>query len=125
MDGKGVTAQDITQRVTRAATNALSVLGVNAYRSAIRVAVDVLLVVPEDAPAWKPEGATLTLAGRKGVELKVVKIWSPEPIPPGGFGARVSVEAEASAEVATGTFILKLWDASGTRAVTVDGIKFP
>jgi uncharacterized protein (TIGR02268 family) len=99
--------------------------GVIAYRSAMRVAVDVFLKVPQDAPAWKPENATLTLQGRRGVELKVVKLWPPEPIVPGLRGEIVSVEAEATPDVAAGTFILRLWDTSGARSVTISGIQFP
>jgi hypothetical protein len=41
------------------------------------------------------------------------------------FGGSVSVEAEATPDVATGTFMLKLWDASGARTVTIRGITFP
>jgi uncharacterized protein (TIGR02268 family) len=125
MDGNGVTAQDITKRGTEAATNALSMSGGNAYRSATRVAVEVLLVVPEDAPAWKPESATLILQGRKGSELKVATLWPPEPIAPGLPGGIVFVEAEATPDVAAGTFTLKLWDTSGARTVTISGITFP
>lgn len=125
MGTKGVSSRDITKDVTEGATNALSRSGVTAYRSATRVAVEVFLIVPKDAPAWKPENATLTLQGRRGVELKVVTLWPPEPIVPGPPGATVSVEAEATPDVAEGTFALKLWDASGTRAVTIGSITFP
>jgi uncharacterized protein (TIGR02268 family) len=125
MDGTGVSSRTITTGVTVGATNALIMTGVTAYRSAMRVAVEALLKVPKDAPAWKPENATLTLQGRKGVELKVVTLWSPEPIAPGAPGGSVSVEADAIPDVAAGTFTLKLWDASGTRTVTISGITFP
>jgi len=125
MDGNGVSSHEITKSITRAVTNAFSTPGVTAYRSATRVAVEVDLEVPEDAPAWKPENAMLMLQGRKGVELKVVALWPPDPITPGVFGGGVSVEAEAPPDVATGIFTLKLWDASGARTVTISGIKFP
>jgi uncharacterized protein (TIGR02268 family) len=108
-----------------AATNAARVSRVTAYRSATRAAVEVVLALPEDAPPWTPASATLALQGRKGVELKVVTIWQPEPLAPGLSKKRsVFVEAEAPADV-TGTFTLKLWDASGTRTVTLSGITFP
>jgi uncharacterized protein (TIGR02268 family) len=125
MDGTGVSSRKITNGVTEGATNALIMTRVTAYRSAMRVAVEVLLKVPKDAPAWKPENATLTFQGRKGVELKGVTLWSPEPIVPGLRGGTVSVEAETSPDVAEGTFTLKLWDASGARTVTISGIMFP
>jgi len=126
MDDNGVPSANITKRITRAATNTFSVSRVNAYRSKMRVAVEVLLVLPEDAPPWKPESATLTLQGKKGVELNVVTLWPPEPIAFGLIGSgRVSVEAEATPDVATGTFTLKLWDASGARTVSISGLSFP
>jgi uncharacterized protein (TIGR02268 family) len=125
MGDKGVSSRDITKGVTEGATNALTLKGVTTYRSSMRVAVEVLLNVPEDAPAWKPENATLTLQGRKGFELKVVTLWAPEPTDPGALGGSVSVEADATPDVAAGTFTLKLWDASGTRTVTISGITFP
>ena len=125
MDGKGVASHKTTEGVIEDATNALIMTGVTAYRSAMRVAVEVFLNGPKDAPAWKLENATLTLQGRKGVELKVVTLWSPEPIVSGLRGGSVFVEAEATPDVATGIFTLKLWDASGARTVTISGIKFP
>jgi uncharacterized protein (TIGR02268 family) len=127
MDSNGVTAQDITKRVTEAATNALAISRVYAYRSETRVAVEVHLSVPEDASAWKPESATLVLQGRKGGELKVSTLWSLEPLPPGGPAGRVRVivEAEATPNVTATAFTLKLWDASGARTVTIGGITFP
>lgn len=125
MDGTGVSSRDITEGVTEGAMSALSMTRATTYRSAKRVAVEVLLTVPKDAPAWRPENATLTLQGRKGVELKVVTLWSPESIAPGALGGSVSVEADATPDVAAGTFTLKLWDASGTRTVTISGLQFP
>lgn len=35
------------------------------------------------------------------------------------------VEAEATAEEARGTFTLKVWEAGGTRTVTIGGVTFP
>jgi len=125
MDGNGVVAHQLAEGVTEGATNALRMKGAAAYRSAMRVAVEVFLKAPKDAPAWKPENATLTLQGRKGVELKVVTLWTPEPIVPGLRSGSVFVEAEANPDVAAGIFTLKLWDASGARTVTISGIKFP
>ncbi|MBZ4416096.1 DUF2381 family protein [Myxococcus sp. RHSTA-1-4] len=125
MDRKGVPSHDITKSITETATNAFPVSRVTAYRSAARVVVEVFLKVPEGTPPWKPENATLTLQGRKGAELKVVTRWSPEPIAPLVFGGGVSVEAEATPDVTAGTFTLRLWDTSGARTVTINGIRFP
>lgn len=125
MDGNGVTARGISQNITQAATNAFTVSSVTAFRSAMRVAVEVFLVVPEGMPAWKPASAALTLQGKRGVELNGVMLWAPEPIVPGPRGGSVFVESEATADVAAGTFTLKLWDASGARSVSIRDITFP
>ena len=60
--------------------------------------------------------------GKKGVELKVVTLWPPEPVVPGGS---VFVEAESTPDVAEGTFTLKLWEAGGARSLMISGITFP
>jgi uncharacterized protein (TIGR02268 family) len=125
MDRKGVSSHEITESITQAAKNAFTVTSATAFRSSARVAVEVFLEVPENALAWKPEGATLTLQGGKRSELNVVALWPTEPLAPSVIGSSVSVEAETSATVETGTFTLKLWDASGTRTVIISGIKFP
>ncbi len=125
MDISGVSVRNIMEGITPAATNALSVSTFTAYRTSARVAAEFRLVVPQDAPPWKPEGATLMLQGKKGVELKGVTLWPEEAIAPGAAGGIVFVEAEASSTAATGTFTLKLWDASGTRTVIISDITFP
>ena len=125
MDGNGVASRFIIETNTTDAPSVLRVTSVTTYRSATRVAVEVWLELPENAPQWKPEGASLTHQGKKGVELKLVTLWPSALTAPGVFGGGVSVEAEATPDVATGTFMLKLWDASGARTVTLRGIKFP
>ncbi len=125
MDEGGVATRVITKNVTNAAANVFTASRVTAYRSALRVAVEVFLVVPKDAPPWRAESATLTLQGRKGVELKVVALWPSEPIATGALGGSVFVEAETPADAMAGTFVLRLWDASGARTVTISGVTFP
>ncbi|WP_164021316.1 DUF2381 family protein [Pyxidicoccus trucidator] len=125
MEASGVTSRDIFSSVSLTPTDVLRVEEIVVYRSAQRVAVEVRLRVPEDAPAWVPEGASLLLQGKKGVELKVLKLWPPEPIAPGQKGGRVFVEAEAPADAVSGPYTLKLWDASGARVVTLRGATFP
>jgi uncharacterized protein (TIGR02268 family) len=124
MDASGVASRDIFTSVAQASASVLKVLEAKMYRSTQRVAVEVLLSVPEEASAWVPEGASLTLQGKKGVELKVLKLWSPAPSEPERKGRRVFVEAEAPAGTVTGPFTLKLWDASGARTVTLTGVTF-
>lgn len=122
----GVASQDITRSVTGHPSDALETSIVESYRSALRVAVVLTLLNPAGAPLWKPENATLTLQGKRGVELKVLSVWPSQRIDPGLLGQKmVIVEAEAAPDVATGTFTLKLWDASGARTVTLGGISFP
>ena len=123
IDESGVVVHGVTRNVTGASTSPLlRAWRVIAYRSVTRVAVEVL---PEDAPEWKPESATLTLPGKKGVELKVLTVWTSEPSSPGPRQRTVFVEAEMTPDVATGAFTLKLWDVSGTRTMTISGITFP
>jgi len=123
---EGIASQDISRSVSRHPSDALATPLAESYRSAMRVAVKLTMLNPSDAPPWKPENATLTLRGKRGVELKVLSVWPPQPIEPGLLGQKnVIVEAEATPDVETGTFTLKLWDASGSRAVTISGITFP
>lgn len=121
----GVESRDITKSVTPAATNAFATRKVTAYRATGRVAVDASLQLPEGVPAWRPESATLTLQGKKGVELKVVTLWPLEPDAPGEHRSSVFVEAETGPDEVVGTFTLKLWEAGGARTVTLRGITFP
>jgi len=126
MEASGVAVHEVTRNVTGASTNPLlSAPRVTAYRSAKRVAVEVELVLPEDAPEWKPESATLTLPGKKGVELKVLTVWTSEPSSPGLRQRTVFVEAEPTPDMTTGAFTLKLWEVSGARTMTLRGITFP
>jgi uncharacterized protein (TIGR02268 family) len=124
MSASGVMSRDIFKSIAQASTDGLWVSGVMVYRSAQRIVVELVLLVPDDAPAWAPEGASLMLQGKKGFELKVLKFWPPEPIAPGRNGRRVFVEAEAPAEGVAGPFTLRLWDASGARTVTISGVTF-
>jgi uncharacterized protein (TIGR02268 family) len=125
MGRDGVSARDITESTTEAAENTLGTSGVTSYRAQMRVAVEVVLVLPKDAPAWKPESATLTRQGRKGAGLNVVTVWPPEPFAPDLQIGSVFVEAETVPDVTEGTFTLKLWDTGGVRPVTLSGITFP
>ncbi|WP_225410782.1 DUF2381 family protein [Stigmatella hybrida] len=125
MGRNGVSSRDITRSITEASANTLSMKGATSYQAASRVAVEVFLVLPEDAPTWKPESATLTRQGRKGAELNVVTVWPPEPFAPGLREGGVFVEAETAPDVTEGTFTLKLWDTGGARPVTLSGIQFP
>jgi uncharacterized protein (TIGR02268 family) len=123
MNSDGIRGHAIA-RDLKTMTTGVRVTNVTAYRSAVRVAVELTLTVPEDTPPWKLEGAALTRQGRVSAQLKVDTFWPLEPIVPGMGGTSVFVEAEAPAD-ATGPFTLRLWDSTGTRPVTVTGITFP
>lgn len=125
MDEDGIRPRSISEHVILTPTNAFVVFGVTTYSSAKRVAVEVRVVVPEGTPAWTPTNATLVLQGRKGIELKVVKLWPLAPVVPGPDGGRVFVEAEAPVAPTAGTYLFKLSDASGARSVTLGNVTFP
>ena len=117
------------QTLTRAAANALEVAEATAFRSAapprqegerrVRVAVLLRLEAP-GAGDWKVEGAQLASRGGAG---RPVTVWQ-SPANEPGF-TEVMVETELTQEEARGRFTLKLWDASGTRTVTLGGVTFP
>jgi uncharacterized protein (TIGR02268 family) len=120
----GIAAEDITEHITKHPASALTWTRAHAYRAATRVAVRLHLDNPAGAAAWAAEGASLVLAGRQGVELKVLAVWQQAPIAGGGVG-RLVVEAEAPTTEMRGPFILRLWEAGGTRPVTLGGVTFP
>jgi uncharacterized protein (TIGR02268 family) len=91
-------------------------------RSSSRVAVEVTVVPPKDAPRWEAEGATLVDA--QGHELKVLPLWQGTPSETEPW-TRVVVEAEATSQQAEGRYTLKLWAQGGTRSITLEGVSFP
>jgi len=130
LDKEGVRTKKLkVQRLTRAAANALAVAEATALGSAApkrpgeepRVRVAVLLRLEgQGAGDWKAEGAQL--ASRGGMR-RTVTVWQ-SPTNEPGF-TEVMVETELTQEEARGRFTLKLWDASGTRTVTLGGVTFP
>jgi uncharacterized protein (TIGR02268 family) len=124
MGKEGVASKDLTRDFTQPPTNPLTVGVVTDYRSTGRVALELWLLNPEGAPAWTAEGAALTLEGKRGGALKVLKVWQEKPIPP-GKDRRVVVEAESPPDGARGPYTLKLWEADGARTVTLSGVTLP
>ncbi|RKH71075.1 DUF2381 family protein [Corallococcus interemptor] len=118
-----VAEQVLIKTVTTTAANGLGAPIVNSYRSSKRVAVDAWIDVKTGPQPWAAEGATLK--ARSGEELKVLRVWLAAPIPPGGPGGRVIVEAEAPAASVQGPFSLKLWEAEGPRSITLGNVTFP
>ena len=130
LDKEGVRTQWLKNKtLTRAAANALEVAEATAFRSAapkgpgeeprVRVAVLLTLKGP-GAGDWKVEGAQLASRGGAGRPVTVSQSPTNDP----GV-TEVMVETELTQEQARGRFTLKLWEASGTRTVTLGGITFP
>jgi len=130
LDKEGVRTEWLNiHTLTRAPANVLELGDATAFRSAapkrpgeeprVRVAVLLTLKGP-GAEDWKAEGAQLASRGGVG---RPVTVWQ-SPTNKRGF-TEVMVETELPQEEARGRFTLKLWDASGTRTVTLGGVTFP
>ncbi|RKH31889.1 DUF2381 family protein [Corallococcus sicarius] len=124
LDEEGVLPKVLTEAVTKAPGNVLSVFRVRSYRAAGRVAVEFEVNGLANAPPFAVAGAALT--GRRGAELKVLPVWSSGPInaDPSNPG-HVVVEAEARTEDARGPYTLKLWEEGGGRTVLLGNVTFP
>jgi len=126
----GVLAKDLSEGFTLPALNALPMYGVHSYRAAtprmegeqrvMRVAVTMRTRNMGTQP-WRVHEAALV---GKGQEARKVKVWPLAPILPDQEVLLV-LETELLEEEARGTFVLKLWDASGSRLVTVGNVTFP
>ena len=123
MDMGGVTAQNLTEAVMTASTGALQVRRLRSFRSTGRVAIELLLRSPKDAPAWTVAGATLIHEGKQGQGLKVLSLWQQAPTAL-EHNKRVIVEAESPGDANQGPYTLRLWDTEGQRAITVAHLTF-
>nr|WP_255651356.1 MULTISPECIES: DUF2381 family protein [Myxococcaceae] len=120
---RGVDFRDVTKGVTEGPGAAAAKHYVAAYRTARRVAVEVILMSRGDDQPWTAVGAMLR--GKANEELRVLRVWQSGPMAPGSTFQRVVVEAEAASESPQGSFTLKLWDADGRRTVTLGNVTFP
>jgi uncharacterized protein (TIGR02268 family) len=120
---KGIAARDISNITRQPPGEALKRTEAYSYRAEGRVAV-ALVVDNTSAQPWTVDAEGAALVGRGGVRLRVLRVWQPEPIPPGEIG-RVVVEVEATEEQARGTYVLRLGEANGPRTVTLRGVTFP
>lgn len=123
MNSNGVRPRNLTDLVIRAPRNALVTVQVLSYRSALQVALEVVLENPKGARTWTTTEAVLT--NEKGVELKALPVWQSGPVAPGGGEQRVVVQAEALEAQAQGLYTLKLWEPSTGRTVILSGVSFP
>lgn len=120
----GVTSKDLVLSITQPPASPLTVLMGTGYRSTGRAALELRLQNPEGFSAWTAEGAAVVLEGKRGGALNVLRVWQEAPILPGKVG-RVVVETEPPIDGALGPYTLKLWEAGGTRTVTLGGVTFP
>jgi uncharacterized protein (TIGR02268 family) len=119
----GIEAQDISDTIRQRPGEALQKRKAFSYRAEGRVAV-ALEADNTSAWPWTVDAEGVVLVGKGGVRLRVLRVWQPEPVAPGEKG-RVVVEAEATQELALGTYVLQLGEASGPRTVTLRGVTFP
>ncbi|QRN94342.1 DUF2381 family protein [Archangium violaceum] len=120
---KGIAAQDISNTTRQSLGEALERNKAYSYRAEGRVAV-ALEVDNTSAQPWTVDEEGAALVSRGGARLRVLRVWQPEPLPPGGTD-RVVVEVEATEEQARGTYVLRLGEASGPRTITLRGVTFP
>jgi len=130
LNDTGVLARPLKKEFTEAASNALSVDEVHSYRATMprmegeqrvmRVAVAMKAKNLGTLP-WQAHNAALV---NKVQEAAKVKVWSRSPIPPDKEDL-VVVETELPEQEARETYVLKIWDESGRRLVTIGHITFP
>jgi uncharacterized protein (TIGR02268 family) len=126
--GRGVAVRELTpgEDLTQRPEETLQVKEAHSYRAekAEQVAVE-LSVNNTGTQPWTAEGAEgVELVSTEGVRLRVLRVWQPEPIPP-GEKRWLAVEAKATAKQARGEFLLRLGEADGPRTLTVRGVVFP
>ncbi|ATB44656.1 DUF2381 family protein [Corallococcus macrosporus] len=125
LDDKAFMARDSTASVRVPPASALIPDGpLLSFRASNRVAVTMRLLNPEGAAPWVVQDARMALEGKKGVELKVLKVWPAAPIQPGKT-LSIAVEAEASGPPLQGPFTLRLWEATGGRTAIIQGVMLP
>jgi uncharacterized protein (TIGR02268 family) len=127
MGEDGIHAKVISQDVVLRRGEAFSVKDAVSYRATgggigapvMRLAVALMLWNPGPR-RWTPAHAQLVGQGGRW-EAQVLFL---EPTTPDDF-PRVLVEVELPGSDASGPYLLKLWDESGTRTATLAGVTFP
>jgi uncharacterized protein (TIGR02268 family) len=127
MDDEGIHAMVLSEAVAVRPGEGFSVKRVVSYRATgggkdapeTRLAVELVLTNLGTRP-WTPAHAQLIGPGRPWA----AQVWPSEPLVPGS-ALRVLVEVEVPGSAAPGSYLLKLWDESGTRAVSISGVTFP
>jgi uncharacterized protein (TIGR02268 family) len=119
----GIAAKELPLSTGQASNPSLTVLTAYAYRSRESAAVALQVYNPAGATEWKAEQAMLRQVDT-GAELPRPQVWQAEAVGP-EESAWVVVEIAATEGQARGTYTLVLWEAGGTRPVTLDGVTFP
>jgi hypothetical protein len=123
----GTVTSSVPGEVKRYPSNALALVDGKAYSytrvggaSAVSLAVRLLLSNPSAEP-WTTAGAALTDSTGEQVDLSA---FQRAPIVPGAAG-NVVVGTEREPGQLACPCTLKLWEASGSRVVTLGNIRFP
>ncbi|HYO59771.1 serine/threonine protein kinase [Archangium sp.] len=127
MNEEGIRSKDITKDVALRPGEAFTAGRAVSYRTTggekeapvTRLAVELKLWNRGALP-WTPANAQLVSQGGQWN----VQVWPPKPIAPGD-SLRILVEVEFSGSAPPGPFLLKLWDADGSRTATLSGVTFP
>jgi uncharacterized protein (TIGR02268 family) len=131
VDNEGVLARNLAETVSQEPEDGLRKRRVTSYRATPvseeggRKMVQLVLQVELSnlgMESWMAEGASLT--GPRGEALAGVRVWQEAPAEPDKL-REVLVVAEVPSPRARGIYTLKLWDASGGRTVTLEGVTFP
>ncbi|WP_224365425.1 DUF2381 family protein [Hyalangium versicolor] len=123
MGEMGVISKSLTESMVAHPANTIRVARAFTYRSTSRVAVVLVLEVTEGMKPW--QAARAELVGPRSRALRTESPWQRGPLHDGAKDVRVVIEAAATEAETRGTFTLKVWDADGTRSITLTGVTFP
>jgi uncharacterized protein (TIGR02268 family) len=127
-EGKGVLGRKLDRGTdfTQPPGEVLVVRKASSYRAEQPGLMAVALTVDNTGTQpWTAEGvAGAELVSTEGERLRVVRVWQPQPLGPGGQRQLV-VEAETPGTQTRGSFLLKLGGAGGAPPLTVHGVTFP
>ena len=132
VDDTGLLARSLIDSVSQAAEGTFRLTRIVGYRTSrpmldsaqqgqVRLALELELL-NKGKESWRVEGAAMF--GPQGEMLEDVRVWQESPAEPGGT-QRVFVEVEVPSPQVQGSYTLTLWDASGSRTVTLRDVTFP
>jgi uncharacterized protein (TIGR02268 family) len=118
VDDRGMPCRSVD--VVQPLSAVLITVRISACRTFARAVVRVRVRNNSESP-WNAQGAKLV--GPKG-EAWSGAVWPEEPIPP-GESADLFIEARVEDLRMEGPFVLKLWEADGSRTVRLGRVAFP